>query len=91
MTTLLTSAIVTGLIGFSVAQAEEKAAEQKGDKVATEKQSCKGEKSSCGGKNGCSCKDKKDCKDHKMKKGDKNSCKNGCGGEAKDMKKEETK
>lgn len=83
LSTLLTTAIVTGFLAGQVAKAEDAAAQNSGDKVTAEKNTCKGEKNSCKGHT--------DSK--KKKKSDKNSCKNGCG-EAKDKestKKEESK
>lgn len=86
ISTILTAAVVTGLMASQFAQAEDKTAEGQGDKMATEKNSCKGKKVE--DKNSC-----KGQKDMKAKKTDKNSCKNGCS-EAKKKdaaKKEDTK
>jgi hypothetical protein len=76
-TTLMTAALVAGLVAAKTARAEDTAAHAKdakeGAKVEGEKNSCKGEKNSCKGKDKNSCKGKK--------KHGKNSCKNGCKGE----------
>ncbi len=82
LSALLTTAIVTGFLAGQVAKAEDAAAQNSGEKVTAEKNTCKGEKNTCKGHS-----------DSKKKKSDKNSCKNGCG-EAKDKesaKKEESK
>lgn len=68
-TTLLTAAVVTGLMG-SVAQADHHEGDKKDEKAVAEKASCKGMKADAN-----KCKGMK-----KKKKGDKNSCKNGCEG-----------
>lgn len=84
LSTLLTSAILTGLMAAHTANAEETKAPAQGDQVSAEKNACKGhDKNSC--KGNAEMKKKK-------KKGDKNSCKNGCGEAKKDeTKKEEPK
>lgn len=71
LSTLLTAAVVTGLMAGSVVKAEDKSAEKQGDQMSAEKNSCKGMKTD----------DKNSCKGQKSmkKKKDKNSCKNGCG------------
>ncbi|PIS11594.1 MAG: hypothetical protein COT73_03135 [Bdellovibrio sp. CG10_big_fil_rev_8_21_14_0_10_47_8] len=70
ITALLTTAIVSGLMAASVARAEDAAGGHTGDKMAKEKNNCKGkvrnEKNSCKGQKAM------------KKKKDKNSCKNGC-------------
>lgn len=73
MYTLLTTAVVSGLLAGAAAKAEGSATEKSGDPAASDnKEKCKGMNAKD------SCQGKKDSK-HKKKKG--NSCSNGCGGE----------
>lgn len=75
LSTLLTSAILTGLMAAQTSHAEDKnQVSSTGDQMTAEKNGCKGQNSA--DKN--SCKGTADMK-KKKKKGDKNSCKNGCG------------
>lgn len=74
LTGLLTTAILTGLMASTAAQAEDKPANASGDMKAAEKNHCKGHAND---KNGCKG------ETAKKKSKDKNACKNGCG-EAKD-------
>lgn len=69
-TSLITAAIVMGLIGAQQAHADQHQTADSKDMPVTEKNSCKGHKAD--DKNGCGGKMQK-------KKEDKNSCKNGCG------------
>lgn len=85
VSTLLTAAIVTGMLASHVVRAEEHDAKSGDTATAAEKNSCKGQAAD----------DKNSCKAHKkmkMKKKmkDKNSCKNGCG-EAQESKEEAPK
>lgn len=84
LTSLLTTAIITGLLSSQTAHAEDTGASKaSGDQMAVEKNSCKGHKAE--DKNSC-----KSMNGMKKKKKDKNSCKNGCG-EAKGSKEETQK
>lgn len=83
LSTLLSTAILTGLLATQVAGADDKTSQKSGDQMAAEKNTCKGQAPA--DKN--SCKGSK--KEMKKKKVDKNSCKNGCGEEK--AKKEEAK
>jgi hypothetical protein len=69
-TTLMTAALVAGLVAAKTARAEDTAAHAKDAKEGAK---VEGEKNSCKGKDKNSCKGKK--------KHGKNSCKNGCKGE----------
>ncbi len=81
---LLTTAIVTGLLASQVAKSEETSTVKGSeDQMSTGKNSCKGMKVE--DKNSC-----KAIKNKKQKKLDKNSCKNGCG-EAKNKMEENKK
>lgn len=85
LSTLITTAILSGLLAHSTAGAEEAGkTSDSANKAMAEKNSCKG-KNSCAGKNGCAGKneeedDKNSCKGKvkKKKSAAKNSCKNGC-------------
>lgn len=71
--TLLTAAVVSGLLAGAAAKAEDNATEKKGDPtVSDKKEKCKGMKAeeSCQGKS---------AQKHKKKK--KGSCSQGCGGQ----------
>lgn len=71
-TSILTAAVISGLMAGSIAHAEGSKAESKDSTMSADKNSCK---SMTGN-------DKNSCKGQMMKKkkkNDKNSCKNGCG------------
>ncbi len=71
-TSVLTAAVVSGLMVSSIAHAEGSKAESKDATMSADKNRCKGKMAD--DKNSCKGKVVK-----KNKKNDKNSCKNGCG------------
>lgn len=75
LNTLLTGAIISGLLAVNTAKAEGTSTPKSNDQMSAEKNGCQNK--TAPEKNGCKQ------EDAKKKKKDKNSCKNGCG-EAKD-------
>lgn len=82
MSTLISSAILSGLLAGTVAHAQDNSAAKKDEHVAAGKNACNGkemgEKNSCKGQEAAADQMKK-----KKKKSEKNSCKNSCGAEKK--------